>query len=100
MGFQKGNRLGGRVKGTKNKSTAKVKETVIQIMDDNLEEFQRRLSALNDNDFVKAYLSLGKYVLPTLKSQEVKMEVQHPEAPEWLLELSEDDEDRITKSLE
>ena len=97
--FKQGNKLGGRKKGSLNKIQAKVKENMTLIVEGNVEEFQRRLNALSDNDFVKAYLSCAKYVIPTLKSQEVKMDVRDESAPTWLIELSEEDEDRIEESL-
>jgi hypothetical protein len=97
--FKQGNKLGGRKKGSLNKIQSKVKENMTLIVEGNVEEFQRRLNALSDNDFVKAYLNCARYVIPTLKSQEVKMEVRDESAPTWLIELSEEDEDRIEESL-
>jgi len=98
--FKEGNKLGGRKKGSVNKIQRSVKENMVTIVGNNLEEFQRRLDALSDSDYIRAYLSCVKYVIPTLKSQEVKMEVKHPETPDWILDLSAEDVDKIEKSLE
>ena len=100
MAFEKGNSLGGRKKGSLNKVRNDMKKTMIAIVEGNVEEFQRRLDALSDSDYIRAYLSCVKYVIPTLKSQEVKMEVKHPETPDWILDLSAEDVDKIEKSLE
>jgi len=97
--FKEGNKLGGRKKGSVNKIQRSVKENMVTIVGNNLEEFQRRLDALNDNDYVKAYLSCVKYVIPSLKSQEVKMEVKQQETPDWILDLSVEDVDKIEQSL-
>jgi hypothetical protein len=61
----------GRPKGSKNKSTLILKNTIASILEDNIELFKERLLQLNEKDFVKAYMDLAKYVVPTLKAVEV-----------------------------
>ena len=52
----------GRPVGSKNKSTALIKNTIASILDDNVELFEEMLLRLNDKDFVRTYMDLAKYV--------------------------------------
>lgn len=62
----------GRKKNVPNKNTAVLKELITETIQDNYSNFNNRLNSLNDKDFVQAYISVLKYVLPTLKAMEVK----------------------------
>jgi len=73
----------GRPVGSKNKSTILVKNTIASILDDNVELFKEKLLRLNDKDFVKAYMDLTKYVIPTMKAVEVN-EVTEDNFPSWI----------------
>lgn len=62
----------GRKKNVPNKNTALLKELITETIQENYNNFNNRLNKLNDKDFVQAYISVLKYVLPTLKAMEVK----------------------------
>jgi len=75
MPFQKGDKninTAGRKKNVVNRNTAVIKALITNTIQDSYSDFNTRLNALNDKDFVQAYVSLLKYVLPTLKAMEVK----------------------------
>ena len=63
---------GGRKKNVPNKNTAVLKSLITETIQYNYSNFNTRLNNLNDKDFVQAYISVLKYVLPTLKAMEVK----------------------------
>lgn len=73
----------GRPVGSKNKSTILVKNTIASILDDNIELFKEKLLQLNDKDFVRAYMDLAKYVIPTMKAVEVN-DVSEDNVPSWI----------------
>jgi hypothetical protein len=73
----------GRPVGSKNKSTILVKNTIASIIDDNIELFKEKLLQLNDKDFVRAYMDLAKYVIPTMKAVEVN-DVSEDNVPAWI----------------
>ena len=73
----------GRPVGSKNKSTILVKNTIASILDDNVELFKEKLLQLNDKDFVKAYMDLTKYIIPTMKAVEVN-DVTEDNVPSWI----------------
>ena len=73
----------GRPVGSKNKSTILVKNTIASILDDNVELFKEKLLQLNDKDFVRAYMDLAKYVIPTMKAVEVN-DVSEDNVPSWI----------------
>ena len=73
----------GRPVGSKNKSTILVKNTIASILDDNIELFKEKLQLLNDKDFVRAYIDLAKYVIPTMKAVEVN-DVTEDNIPSWI----------------
>ena len=73
----------GRPLGSKNKSTVLIKNTIASILDDNIELFKEKLLQLNDKDFVRAYMDLVKYLLPTMKAVEVN-DVTEDNIPSWI----------------
>ena len=78
----------GRPVGSKNKSTILVKNTIASILDDNIELFKEKLLQLNDKDFVRAYMDLAKYIIPTMKAVEVN-DVSEDNVPNWLNNYNE-----------
>lgn len=75
MPFQKGDKninTAGRKKNVANRNTAVLKELITDTIQDNYSTFLERLNALNDKEYINAYISLLRYVLPTLKAMEVK----------------------------
>lgn len=75
MPFEKGNNLGtGRPKGKPNKTTQEVREMFQCLLEDNLNQLQNDIQALEPKDRVKTLMDLAKFVIPTLKSTELKAE--------------------------
>ena len=73
----------GRPVGSKNKSTILIKNTIASILDDNIELFKKKLLQLNDKDFMRAYMDLAKYIIPTMKAVEVN-DVSEDNVPSWI----------------
>ena len=89
----------GRPVGSKNKSTILVKNTIASILDDNIELFKEKLQLLNDKDFVRAYIDLAKYVIPTMKAVEVN-DVTEDNVPSWIDNYNEEQlKEALTKQI-
>jgi hypothetical protein len=89
----------GRPVGSKNKSTILIKNTIASILDDNLNLFKERLLQLNDKDFVRAYMDLAKYVIPTMKAVEVN-DVSEDNVPAWIDNYNEEQlKEALTKQI-
>lgn len=58
----------GRKVGSVNRVTKQTKEAVSEIIEGNLSEFQNRMNNLSDSEYCKIYLSLMKFVVPTMRS--------------------------------
>ena len=68
--FAKGNNLGGRTKGSKNKTTEKIRDTFLHFIEDNLERMQSDFDQLEAKDRFKYLFEMSKFILPSLKSIE------------------------------
>ena len=89
----------GRPLGSKNKSTVLIKNTIASILNDNVELFKEKLLQLNDKDFVRAYMDLTKYVIPTMKAVEVN-DVSEDNVPAWIDNYNEKQlKEALTKQL-
>ena len=89
----------GRPVGSKNKSTVLIKNTIASILNDNVELFKEKLLKLNDKDFVRAYMDLTKYVIPTMKAVEVN-EVTEDNLPNWIDNYNEEQlREALTKQI-
>ena len=89
----------GRPVGSKNKSTILVKNTIASILDDNIELFKEKLQLLNDKDFVRAYIDLAKYVIPTMKAVEVN-DATEDNVPAWIDNYNEEQlREALTKQI-
>jgi hypothetical protein len=89
----------GRPVGSKNKSTVLIKNTIASILNDNVELFKEKLLQLNDKDFVKAYMDLAKYVIPTMKAVEVN-DVSEDNVPAWIDNYNEEQlKEALTKQI-
>jgi hypothetical protein len=89
----------GRPLGSKNKSTVLIKNTIASILDDNVELFKEKLLQLNDKDFVRAYMDLTKYVIPTMKAVEVN-DVTEDNVPAWIDNYNEEQlKEALTKQI-
>ena len=68
--FAKGNSLGGRTKGSRNKTTQKIRDTFLKFIEDNLERMQEDFDQLEAKDRFKYLFEMSKFILPSLKSIE------------------------------
>ena len=72
----RGFKSGGRKVGTPNKSTGDTKEWIRLILADNRAEFEKRLQALSNADYVKNYLTLLSFVAPKMQAINVQQQVE------------------------
>lgn len=75
--FEKGNKLGGRKKGSLNRSTEMMKLTIARAVNHSLSELQKDLDEIRKENPAKAMelsIKLMDYVLPKLKSMDVKLD--------------------------
>ena len=68
--FAKGNSLGGRTKGSRNKTTQKIRDTFLKFIEDNLERIQEDFDQLEPKDRFRYLFEMSKFILPPLKSIE------------------------------
>ena len=72
MPFEAGKeKTGGRVKGSSNKSTTKVREAYTKLLEDNLDQLTNDFKELDAKDRIKLFLDMSKYIIPTLKATEL-----------------------------
>jgi hypothetical protein len=57
--------MGGRTKGTPNKTTAQIKDWVVALIGRNTEQIEEDLLAMEPKDRVMMFERLMRYVLPT-----------------------------------
>lgn len=65
-------KVGGRKAGTPNKITKIGKEFITQYLEDNREEFHRRMAALDDDKYITAYINMMKFVVPQMSAVKVE----------------------------
>lgn len=78
MPFEPGNNLGGRKPGSKNKTTEEIRASFQELLENNLSKLQQDLDKLEPEERLKIILSLSKFVLPTLKTTELKGDKLQP----------------------
>ena len=79
MGFQKGNRLGGRKPGALNRSSEEAKLAVARIANQGLDAFREdidRIRKENPIEAAKLYLRLLEYIVPKKSAIELKGEIK------------------------
>lgn len=76
-----GIKTGGRAKGTPNRNTTEIREQFQSLINDNLEQMNKDLKALEPKDRIKAIIDLLKFVLPTLKATELSTSTENGFAP-------------------
>ena len=69
-------RLGGRVKGTPNKTTLATKEFIQAILDENQEQLKEDLKNLAAKDRVNALLGLLPYIIPKQQATTATLAVE------------------------
>lgn len=67
-------KYGGRKKGTPNQTTAKIREAVTAIVGRHTSKVNEDLAELEPIDRIKMIIELCKFVLPTLKAQDIKLD--------------------------
>ena len=60
----------GRPKGSKNKTTEKIRDTFLHFVENNLERMQSDFDQLEAKDRFKYLFEMSKFILPSLKSIE------------------------------
>ncbi len=68
MSFRGTPNLKGRKKGALGKVNSEVKGMIAEIVESEASTFRERMDNLSDADYCKTYLSLMKFVVPTMKS--------------------------------
>lgn len=58
----------GRPKGSKNKTTAEIRERFSELVENNLSQFQNDLDSLEPAERLKIIMAMAKFILPTLKA--------------------------------
>jgi hypothetical protein len=69
-----GTKTGGRAKGTVNKTTAEIREHYQKLVSNNLEQLNNDLKSLEPLQRLKMIIELSKFVVPTLKQQDLTLE--------------------------
>ncbi len=91
---------GGRPKGSiSNKKT--VKETYQIALAQGHERLLEEMNKLKGAEYIKYYIQLSKFVLPTLKSQEIEQKISvDAMLPSWIQDIDHIEEADLLKSLE
>ena len=79
MGFEKGNKLGGRKPGAINRSTEQAKLTIARLANkglDNITEDLEKIRKENPIEAAKLYLKLLEYIVPKKSAIELKGEIK------------------------
>ena len=76
--FTKGHdKIGGRKKGTQNKTSTEIRKNATIMLQSQLDVLKEKLPKLNDSDYIKAIALLFKHVLPAQKQIETDT-ISHP----------------------
>jgi hypothetical protein len=67
-------KTGGRTKGTPNKATAELRQRFTSLLESNFDTIQSDLNNLEPKDRIKTLLEISKFVIPTLKAVENKID--------------------------
>lgn len=74
MPFEKGNNLGGRKKGTPNKINKKLKESLMEIIENNMAILDDDLDRMKPVERVQAMIQLMSFVLPKQKAVDMSID--------------------------
>lgn len=75
--FAKGNK--GKPKGAQTKTTKEIREYFKILLSNNLEKLESDIQELEPKERIKIILELSKFVIPTIKSQQI----DDANAPTW-----------------
>ena len=88
MPFKAGNTYGkGRIKGSKNKVTKDIKDRLLKLVDDNMDDLQNDLDYLDHKDRVNAIIQLIQYTTPKLKTVDATVTAVTELSPSKIAEL-------------
>ena len=68
MSFRGTSNLNGRKTGAVNKVNSQVKGMIAEFVENEAPTFRKRMDNLSDADYCKTYISLMKFVVPTMRS--------------------------------
>lgn len=69
-------RLGGRAKGTPNKSTSDLKQWLSEVLNENRNQFERDLKSLLPEERIKVLSGLFNYVIPKQQSLSIEEQIR------------------------
>ena len=75
MAFEKGNKLGGRTKGSTNKVNQEIRLKFLDLLKSNMNTFQKDLDELEPKDRLKIMLEMASFCTPKLKAIELETDV-------------------------
>ncbi len=82
-------KTGGRKQGTPNKLTSERRKLLDLFLENNYEEFERRMSAIeNPVDYCRLYISILGFVIPKLSSVTIKDDLPQKTLKDELDEIS------------
>lgn len=104
MGRQKNDgrgRLGGRKKGTPNKSTSDLKNWLSGVLNDNRNQFEKDLKTLLPDERIRVLSGLFNYVIPKQQSLSVEEQIQSEteSLSRWLEQAPDEAIDGIAKRV-
>lgn len=94
-------RLGGRAKGTPNKTTSTVKEWLTQLVDSNRKQIEKDLKAMEPAERVKLFALLLNYIVPKQQavSVEATMQAEYQEMEKLLQNAPDAVIDKIAERI-
>ena len=96
--FKENNTIGrGRPSGAKNKSSISIKENFQQLIENNMEQLDADIKALNPRDRIKAITELARFVVPTLKQVDAEV-LNTTNDITWLDKYTENELELILKN--
>lgn len=91
----KGKKTGGRRKGSLNRTTEEVRKSLLQLLDDNLENLKRDLKALEPKERAQILISLAKHCTPAAMNPEKLSEEQLQQIIDYLKQKQEDQSNKL-----
>lgn len=94
-------RLGGRKKGTPNKSTSDLKNWLSGVLNDNRNQFEKDLKDLLPEERIKVLSGLFNYIIPKQQSLSVEEQIQNEteSLSRWLEQAPEEAIDGIARRV-
>jgi hypothetical protein len=87
----------GKSKGSINKTTKEIRETINRIVSNNIDAIQNDLDELSPRDRVKVIVDLIQYITPKLKAVGYKEIIEYPEGPDFSEFTTEELKDFMAK---